>query len=328
MHDNNRGCELDRQRTVGTNYNLFIVMEQDKRLLGQEPWSTHRLKNASALDGDQGNGSHGIQDFMLQGDISDINRIASILAASHNTLESLTLTNTGANSDHWVALSDTHFPRLTKLSLRYLTLPENEWMSFFACRSNLVIFKYFIISLRRLNLDSMIEGISLLKHLEDLRITRLVNNVESDLWSNAHILSNNTSLRRLELTGINFSDDVLLSLWKTGPLTKLSVSFSPHVNYYITCEGLLKFTENLRTMNCRIKTLTFGNIGNMDDAVLEQLGHVQSLSMLYIRQCKKISDAGVMSFLRRDYTNKRIHVLGCPLTSRSGFWTGIDNPIP
>ncbi|KAI8139635.1 hypothetical protein BJV82DRAFT_581996 [Fennellomyces sp. T-0311] len=243
--------------------------------------------------------------------MNDLDKIVPVLAKSRHTIASLELVNE-SDPIEWNRLSRLPFPRLKRLTLHNLKMDEIEWIALLAGCQNIESLE---LTLQTVHMDRMTEAISSLKYLKYLYIAQ--DTGDAAFWSNARMLSSNTSLQRLRLIGVPMEDTVLLALCEMPTLKDLSLSEQPYTST-IGLDGLLAFADKLKE-SC-IETLGLIYFECLEDKVLERLAHVNSLSMLTILFSPRITDAGVKSFTRGGATAKKIDVQYCQSVSRRGLW--------
>ncbi|KAI8138479.1 hypothetical protein BJV82DRAFT_630967 [Fennellomyces sp. T-0311] len=262
------------------------------------------------------NDDKGIRELVLRSSIDEINSISSLLTRL-NDLEDLKLSNRKIASSGWDSLAHVHFPRLKTMAIHNLLVRNDAWDSFCACRPNLVSFSYKQMLVNGLDMDRMIAAISSLNHLEHLNIffflSRMMGQIPN-IWSNVSMLSSNTQLRTLELTGIRFAGSALLDLCRLSSLKDLRIFLWPFYDDILSGE-LLEFADRIR--HTGIEKLALSHFNFLNDEALEPLGQATHLSMLRLLG-NLITDAGVIAVING---HKTVEVDDCKLVSRNGIWT-------
>ncbi|KAI9246682.1 hypothetical protein BDA99DRAFT_543159 [Phascolomyces articulosus] len=251
---------------------------------------------------------------------------------------------------------------LETLKLTNLEIPsEDGWIQLFSQCQNL---KHLDISLGPFDMrwDPIVQGITL--SLQQLRHLRLHDNdyrvaPHLDFGDCIRMLSHCSHLYCLEIHNICISDQDLIGLCDIGSLRELSLQIG-----LLQEASLMRFANRLMTTTttstttkegddiihdggvASLDTLKLISAHNLNDAILERLAHVKSLSFLSVQWNTRITDVGVKSFVRqqnnhdinssskpishpattmRDKVKRRKFLVDqCSSVSRWGIWTSED----
>ncbi|KAI8147353.1 hypothetical protein BJV82DRAFT_344307 [Fennellomyces sp. T-0311] len=263
--------------------------------------------------------------FHFIGSLNHIDHAITIIKRSQYEMEYLVLGfwgTTMAPRPH-TRISHIRLPRLKTLEIGSLKMVSDDWVSFLTGCENLESLDLYLFK-EDLLMDTLCEIASTLKHLRYLKLNRRFERwysrlQEEDMWTNASILSS-SQLEILDLHGVFLTDALLLDLCDIPCLKELTLSQVWNDN--ISLEGLLSFTDKLNTKERCLATLKLLYFPALNDTILERLSHIESLTLLVVKWCFKITESGLELFVANSSNNgrkRRVHVQECKLVRQTRF---------